>query len=287
MGKDEISVQGVTKGQIRVQNDDVVRSIARRMIPGGLYRTLSDALNSYKVIVKEGYGLWRQISNLSNLSSDKKKQIEKLTLKSLKHPFYVRPGTLDAHNLVSCVIREEYGLLPKNFPDPRWMIDAGVYTGDTTVYFLNRFPKLNVIGLEANRDNFKIASMNLKPYGERVEILFRALWKSSCKLKLKGDLNGSHVEEISSDLDVDYDVYGLSIADIVQKYNISEIDILKMDIEGAEATVFESGYEEWLPKVNLLIIEIHGDRCFNVVEKALLKFNFKMTRYRSVYYCSR
>lgn len=55
-----------------MQNDDVVRSIARRMIPGGLYRTLSDALNSYKVIVKEGYGLWRQISNLSNLSSDKK-----------------------------------------------------------------------------------------------------------------------------------------------------------------------------------------------------------------------
>jgi hypothetical protein len=53
------------------------------------------------------------------------------------------------------------------------------------------------------------------------------------------------------------------------------LDIVKLDIEGAEKAVFESNYEDWLPKTRLLIIELH-DRMQPGSSKAL--FN-ALTRY--------
>ena len=36
-----------------------------------------------------------------------------------------------------------------------------------------------------------------------------------------------------------------------------QIDILKIDIEGSEKEVFQHGYADWLPKIKVLIIELH------------------------------
>jgi hypothetical protein len=35
------------------------------------------------------------------------------------------------------------------------------------------------------------------------------------------------------------------------------VDILKIDIEGAELEIFSDGADEWLPRIGLIIIETH------------------------------
>jgi hypothetical protein len=55
------------------------------------------------------------------------------------------------------------------------------------------------------------------------------------------------------------------------------IDILKLDIEGSEKEVFETGYEHWLPKINILIIELHDKMkkgCSRAVFNAISKYDF-------------
>jgi hypothetical protein len=43
----------------------------------------------------------------------------------------------------------------------------------------------------------------------------------------------------------------------MENFGLKTIDVLKIDIETSEKTVFLNNYEEWLPKVRLIIIELH------------------------------
>ena len=44
---------------------------------------------------------------------------------------------------------------------------------------------------------------------------------------------------------------------ILREFGIEKVDVLKMDVEGAEKDIFENNASEWLPRVGLLCIELH------------------------------
>ena len=54
----------------------------------------------------------------------------------------------------------------------------------------------------------------------------------------------------------DADIDAITINDIISTYDLTRIDILKLDIEGAEIELFESN-TDWLEKVNCMVIELH------------------------------
>lgn len=66
---------------------------------------------------------------------------------------------------------------------------------------------------------------------------------------------GFIVEEV--DYKNEHTVSAISIIDIMKKFNLDHIAILKVDIEGSEKELFESNIEEWLPKTKVIIIELH------------------------------
>jgi len=43
----------------------------------------------------------------------------------------------------------------------------------------------------------------------------------------------------------------------LEQSDFEYIDILKLDIEGAEKELFADNTELWLPKVNIVVIELH------------------------------
>jgi hypothetical protein len=63
----------------------------------------------------------------------------------------------------------------------------------------------------------------------------------------------------------------------LQKSGLQTIDILKLDIEGAEKELFRAGFESWLPNTRLLIVELH-DRmvpgCSKALFEAVSKYDF-------------
>jgi len=55
------------------------------------------------------------------------------------------------------------------------------------------------------------------------------------------------------------------------------IDVLKMDVEGAEKYVFAENYQDWLGKVDAIVIEIHGHECADVFHRAIGPFGFEVS----------
>ncbi|MCQ4062169.1 FkbM family methyltransferase, partial [Klebsiella pneumoniae] len=61
------------------------------------------------------------------------------------------------------------------------------------------------------------------------------------------------------------------------------VDILKLDIETSEKAVFSAGFEVWLPKVKMIIIELHdwmepdcAKPFFEAVNKCFKSYTYSM-----------
>ena len=76
-----------------------------------------------------------------------------------------------------------------------------------------------------------------------------------------------------------YDIESTTIDEIIETYKFKTVDILKIDIEGAEKELFEKNYENWLPKVKIIMVETHDrmvPRSAFTVMNALDKYNFML-----------
>jgi FkbM family methyltransferase len=141
---------------------------------------------------------------------------------------------------------------------PRVIIDAGAYTGLSSVYFAVRYPDAKVIAIEPEKSNFDILARNVKPFTNILPIK-AALWKEETELNLYDPGRGQcgyqaldsepQEEKIQS-------VSSVTIEKIMLNHDIEFIDILKLDIEGAEKEVLEFS-ENWIHKIGVLIVELH------------------------------
>jgi len=244
-----------------------------------LYRAGSAVIDFVSVARKEGLETSMTLRRLQASTAPPLPAVP-VTFRGMRHPLLVRPGTEDAGMVTSTIVREEYGQFEPAV-DPEWMIDAGTYIGDTSAYFLSRFPRLKVIALEPNPPAFEMARQNLAPYGGRATLLPKALWTGDQRLRFGGDFGGASIQATGCEVEA------TSIPSLLNEFAIPRLDILKMDIEGAEELIFASNPEGWLARVELLIIEIHGPAAQSVVFRALQQNGFTTRQYRSVWYCTR
>ena len=78
-----------------------------------------------------------------------------------------------------------------------------------------------------------------------------------------------------------------SIPSLLNSYGIERLSVLKLDIEGAEEAIFANNPEKWLDKVDILLVETHGDQIEKLMKEVLKRNNFKIERYRSVWFCKK
>jgi FkbM family methyltransferase len=258
-----------------------VRRIIRNLIgwDSGVYNLLSHAVTVIAVIYKEDLNTWRLLKKCASGAAGFR-PIE-IKFKNLDSSIAIRSGKSDVSTVINNIIREEYGAVAPTCKIPKYMLDAGAYIGDTAAFFLTRYKELKVISLEPNGDNFGMAKTNLKPYGKRVILLQKALWGTDKRMGFAGDQTGGQVSETGDGVEC------ISIPTLMHSYCIPKLDILKMDVEGAEKDVFKSNAEGWLSLVDLIIIEIHGDENLRLIAHVLQKNSFEMVQYRSVWYCRR
>ena len=135
------------------------------------------------------------------------------------------------------------------------IIDAGANIGDETVRFRYFYPQAKIIAVEVESNNFRILQSNLK-YDSDVICINSGLWWRSAKLEvIQSDHNeGFSVIEIP-DFSSNPGISALSINDIINLYDITNIDILKLDIEGTEFELFSHGTHNWIDVVSAFIIE--------------------------------
>lgn len=186
--------------------------------------------------------------------------ITKINIQKVTFPIYLRPKSSDLLAFHQVFTFKEYGM-NLGF-SPRFIVDAGANIGLSAVFFSNKFPSVKIIAIEPERSNFMMLEKNTKGY-ENILLTKRALSNQpnvNFDVVDKGFGNWGFVTEMQDSKNtknVIDTVKTITIDEILIEYNLEYLDLLKIDIEGGEKELFESNYENWLPKTKCIIIELH------------------------------
>lgn len=139
---------------------------------------------------------------------------------------------------------------------PTRIIDAGSNVGYSCLYFATAFPESKIVGIEPEKRNFTQLKNNTIAY-KNITLYNAALWHETTMLKIKDDKDWSASFEVQKSEANEGDLKSVTISQVMDAAKFDEIDILKIDIEGAEYQLFLNNPEIWLEKTRCLIIELH------------------------------
>lgn len=208
-----------------------------------------------------------KIKNLGWFNSSKKKM-----------RFYLRNNYTDAGIFRQVFIEKQYET-PISF-EPTTILDLGANTGLSALYFADRFPKAQIVALEPDAENYKIALGNTEQYSS-IKVLQKGIWDKNTFLQIidAGVSNDAFMVKETTDYSSQH-IEATTIDTIMKQEGWDCIHILKIDIEGSEKEVFEGNFESWLPKTKLLFVEVHDQMkkgCSKAVFNAISKYNFSFT----------
>ncbi len=183
----------------------------------------------------------------------------------LTHAVKLRAATSDSFVFRQIMIENEYA--PLSNLAPATIVDLGANIGLASVWFLNRFPQASVFAVEAEASNYNACRQNLSAYQGRARVLHGAAWSCPTKLSLRRHncQADNTVHEASGDKTLD----GWDIKSLIKMSGFERVGLLKIDIEGSERALFRENYDAWLPLIDALCIELHGNECREIFFNAL------------------
>jgi FkbM family methyltransferase len=169
----------------------------------------------------------------------------------INNPILVRANSSDIPTFRQIFLTNHYDMSLDFIPS--LIVDIGANVGYSAVYFANKYKKSKIIAIEPQEYNFQILQENIK-YWQQISVEKAAIWQSTNKLHIKNpssDYWAFQMEESETG-----NVIAMTINELISKYNIEEISLLKMNIEGSEFQIFQ-GDLSWLSLTKSLWIETH------------------------------
>ena len=196
----------------------------------------------------------------------------KVTPRGMDYPVYLRLRTSDfcAYKDVLVCKEKQYDPCLPEF-SPRTIVDAGAHIGMASICFTRTYPRATIIAVEPEPSNFRALLRNTAPYPSIITIQ-AALWREDGEVSLGS--SDAHPKGAFQVVDNGQTrIRAMTVSTLMRETGISSIDLLKLDIEGAEMEVFEAC--DWIEAVRVIAIELH-DRvkpgCRAVVQTAAKKF---------------
>jgi FkbM family methyltransferase len=181
----------------------------------------------------------------------------KKNLVGIRHPVYVRIGTTDLSVLKQTLIERHYDFsLPIT---PKVIVDAGANIGLSAVFFANKYPEALILAIEPDRANFNVLERNVAPYPQ-IKAFQAALWNENKQIRLVDPGTGDHGFQTAEGSGANCQPRGfvpaMTMDALMSKMDLQHIDVLKIDIEGAEKEVFETS-AKWIEKIGAIMVELH------------------------------
>jgi FkbM family methyltransferase len=149
---------------------------------------------------------------------------------------------------------------------PNVIVDLGAHIGMASILFALQYPMARIIAVEPEPSNFATLIRNTAPY-KTITPIQAALWRQDGEVTL-GPSN-AHPRGAFQIVDTGQRVRAITMDTLMRESGIDSIDLLKVDIEGAEIEVFESC--PWISSVRVIAIELHDHMrpgCSSVVASA-------------------
>jgi FkbM family methyltransferase len=136
----------------------------------------------------------------------------------------------------------------------RNIIDLGANIGSTSVWLARRYGAKRVLAVEPDPGNAELARINLRRNGIDAEVIEAAVGPHNGTIRFERSEN-STLGRIGGD---GIEVPLVTPQSLVERFETDEPILLKMDVEGAEAELFDADLG-WLDRVECLVAELHAD----------------------------
>ena len=176
-------------------------------------------------------------------------------LPELTYPLWVRPGTSDVATFDEVFIGREYDLSFIDF-SPRHILDLGANVGYVSMQFAMRWPQASILAVEPEAGNMALLKRNTGPY-RHINALHAAVWSRPTEVSVANPADDANAYRMTeSDGDGGTRIPALTISQLMDRLGCEQLDLLKMDVEGAEREILHHA-AEWLDRVNVMVIELH------------------------------
>lgn len=192
---------------------------------------------------------------------------------------WAAPSTSDEYVFESVFVDQVYEFsLPEI--DPELIIDAGANAGYTSLYFARKYRRAQIIAIEPEGANFQRLVRNTAGC-PRIRALHGALWHQPGHISVEDPTAGATTVgfQVKAALPGAQGVVpAFTVSDILAMSGRERIDILKLDIEGAEKEIFEADDLAWLDKVRVLMVELHDRHkpgCSASLYRAMSRYHYE------------
>lgn len=161
---------------------------------------------------------------------------------------------------------------PKNQPPVRFILDAGAHIGLSSLYFAARHPEAKILAVEAHPGNYAQLVANTKDVPS-IQTLHGAVYHRNAAVRISNPTDRPWAFQVAEPKNGDATppILGHTVSELMRLADFPRIDLLKLDIEGAERELFDHGGAEWLREVRLMILELHDeiqDGCMESFQRA-------------------
>jgi FkbM family methyltransferase len=188
----------------------------------------------------------------------------------------LRLGTTDVGVFMQVFVYDQYGVGLARAPSV--IVDAGANVGMSAVYFAQRHPDAKIIAIEPEPENFRLLVRNARPFPNIVPVQ-AALWNHDGTVAIHDTGRGGWGMRVAEDA-AGAAVKSIRLDTLLRDHGITHVDLLKVDIEGAECEVFEDA-ATWIDRVSVVCTELHdGFRpgCSEIFERATNGFPLRWQR---------
>lgn len=184
-------------------------------------------------------------------------------------PICLRIDTSDFCSYRDVLIFRTKSYKPDNIEcDPRTIIDVGAHIGMSSIFFAREYPGARIVAVEPERSNYNALLRNTAPY-KNISCIQAALWREDGEVSL-GPSNAHPKGAFEISERGTEKVRAITMNTLMNETGITTVDLLKLDIEGAEKEVFQSC--NWTANVRILAIELHDrvcPECSGIVHNAM------------------
>lgn len=174
-------------------------------------------------------------------------------IKGISNGVFLSNFNVDVMTLFQIFFAKEYEI-KKSF-SAQLIIDCGANIGLSAVYFANEYPEAKIYAIEPDIHNFSFLKKNTEHY-TNVICLNQAIWSHKIRMEVVDIGHGGWALQ-TRETRSDFGIESITLEEIMEMANATNIDLLKIDVEGAEKELFSRNYENWLSKTRFLAIELH------------------------------